>query len=179
MPDLDDWDPTPPTLKQIWPEAPHIPGENVKLGGGGGGQNQAPPSHKPYSVSPGSIRDAENTLLQETGRQVEHYESFKNYVNERKEWIFSFASSDTRYTAVPGFRSGSITKDHPVNPDTAHNTLVAQDQGLVAVANVIELAGQFIARLNNSGQSYAMADIASEMPEADTGSNGGNGAPPK
>jgi hypothetical protein len=173
----DDYDPNPPALKQVWQEAPHIPGEEVKTpSDGGGGGDGPPPTHRAYEVSPGSIRDTENTLLRVTREQVAHYEDFKTYVNDRKEWIFSFYDSDSRYTGVPGFRGGSVIKDHPLNPETAEKSRIAMDQGLLAVANVIELVGLYIGMLNNSAQGYAEADIASTMPEADTGPNGGNGS---
>jgi hypothetical protein len=161
-----------PELTQIWDTAPHIPGEDVDIekggGDGGGGDKGPPPVHQRFAVSPGSIRDAENELLSETKRQIVQYESLKGYVNSTKHWIFGFDNPDDMLPhAHP--KHGEVT---PVdkNYKVTHELHAVQDEALVAIAQVIVVAGQLVAMLNNGAQAYAQADLHSFMPEADNSS---------
>lgn len=131
-------DVVPPTLKDIWPFAPNI---IVNEEGGSGQQVSSPPDHQPYLVSPGSIRDAENTLLGPLGNTyIPDYNSLKAYVAE--------TPSQNLYSA--GMTQADLQD--------------AQDHLLQNIADVIELVGQFTGMLNNAAQNYAQADTSSFMP---------------
>jgi hypothetical protein len=162
-------DVTPPELDQVWDTAPHIPGEDVDIqqGSGDPGASDAPPPvHQRYTVSPGSIRDAENEILVETDRQVQYYESFRDYVNSTKHWIFGFSSEDD--LEPYNTRAGVQTPIDP-NERVTEDMVAIQDNALLAVASSIVITGQLVAMLNNGAQAYARTDLASFMPEADSG----------
>jgi hypothetical protein len=133
----------PPTVTDIWGDtAPDVTGSLFSGLSSGGPPVTAPPTVPPYLVSPGSIRDAENTLLTALNNvQIPEYDAVKTYVAE--------SASQNLYSA--GMTEAYLTS--------------IQTRLLQSVGDGIELVGQFISMLNNAAQGYAHADQSSFMPE--------------
>jgi hypothetical protein len=135
----------PPTVVDIWgTTAPDVTGQPpTGTGmGGGGGSVSAPPTVANYLVSPGSIRDAENTLLTALyNQQIPDYNALKAYVAQ---------------TSDQNLYSAGMTKAYLSS---------IQTHLLQGVADVLTLAGEWVATLNNAAQNYAAGDKNSFIPE--------------
>jgi len=132
-------DVVPPTLKDIWGVAPEVTGQIPPLPGGSQPPASQPPSHSPYRVSPGSIRNAETTLLARTDAQISQYDELKAYVGQ--------ARSQNIYSSDGGVTEGQLS--------------TKQDRLLQNIGDAVELYSQYINMLNYAAQNYAHADISS------------------
>jgi hypothetical protein len=131
---------TPPTVTDSWNgTAPDVTG-NVP-GSTGGPPVKAPPSHPPYMVSPGGIRDVENVLLGQIDERISDYDNLKSAV--------AAATNQNLYATA-------AIKEQLVN--TMSNLLLN-------AGDVLALAGNFTNLLNGAAQNYAKADISSEVPQ--------------
>ena len=137
-------DVVPPTVVDSWNGvAPSVTGTlPPPAAGSTPSQVSQPPSHSPYAVSPGGIRNAENTLLGQVDTQIGDYNNLKAYV----------AAS-----AGQNLYSEGASREELGN---------VQDNLLLQIGDAIELAGQFTSMLNYAAQNYANADINSYFPES-------------
>jgi hypothetical protein len=141
-------DVTPPTLTQPWgTNPPSVTGNPLGVGPSDGTEQpiSEPPHHPPYHVRPGQVRYAEVEILGQTQTAVSDYESLKGSVDASKSWNWGYHNES--HLDVNG-KIDSI-----------------QDNMLLAVADTLELAGQYVRALNNAAQFYAKADIDSFVPQ--------------
>ncbi len=135
-------DVNPPTLTQIWQLAPDIPGEFVFFSESGTG---TPPTTIPtvaaFTVVPGDLRAAENTLLTETNTQVTGYMGLRT----------SVLAFDWRKYGLSWHDAAKMKS--------------MQDNMLVGVAESIHAVGVYVGKLNDAAQLYAKADYDSIPPD--------------
>ncbi|MGI5182454.1 hypothetical protein ACQEVZ_39905 [Dactylosporangium sp. CA-152071] len=151
------------------------------------------PVRRELSVSPGSIRDAVTSLLGATRTGVDAYEDFRAYLPTVKDWVFAVTGPehvgpDGRYPVLPEtFEEATIRNmytSYPTSTSTAPTNVsthpsayyfglpqdqiddwnINQDNLLLAAADTIHLAGNFIALLDQAAQLYAKADHNATMP---------------
>lgn len=137
-----------------WATAHSITGKDV-IGSDGAKSSDGADLPEPtsiFSVTPGTIKEAEDTILKEVGTQIDNFESFKKKVWARGGWVFI---TDNPNDPMPHDMMGNAI------PGQARDLVDGQNQLLRTVADSIELVGQFVARLNNAAQFYAEADIQS------------------
>jgi hypothetical protein len=164
-------DVTPPDLTENW----HLfgpPMSGTPRGtppGASTGTASAPPPVRAYEVSPGSLEAASEAILRATHAAVGAYDDVKNYVNTNKGWVFDVANptvlTNTQY--VPYQDTAYPVPPWDPHADWTQQWTVQSDNLLLAVANTITLAGQFLDAVNNAGQFYTKADHESEMPQID------------
>ncbi|MCB5906949.1 hypothetical protein [Streptomyces pinistramenti] len=180
-----------PALAMIWGSAPPITTYLPNSGGSGGGDHQTAGSHAPINVNIGSIVDGMQGMLDASKSAVDGYtlmeqvvvgamfsgNTFGEQATYQDDWGKSDGSavhSKQRAQGVsPDYASHS---DHPgQHPDTevqsaakayAEAMYPKMTEVLKECANAIELAGQFIVRMDRAGTYYANADHASAFPES-------------
>ncbi|NGM15649.1 hypothetical protein O3597_04055 [Verrucosispora sp. WMMA2044] len=131
-----------------------------------------------WKVSTGDIRDAEDRILTLTKTEIDQFESFRDSVMQRASWIFYAENyADTQVSRHSGDRIqgnhyaawsdgpdeyyASVKDPHPEQTEQIQYN---QYQLLQSVGGVLELVGQYVAKLNNTAQIYAAADINSAPP---------------
>jgi hypothetical protein len=135
-------DVVPPTVGDVWGGvAPDVTG-NVPPADGSSQTVSRPPSHNPYMVSPGGIRNAENVLLGETDSNIAAYNTLKNAVAQ------------------------SASQNLATDPATTASLASTQDSMLQQIGDALQLTGQFTNMLNSAAQNYAHADIGSFLPQS-------------
>ncbi|TSB32512.1 hypothetical protein [Streptomyces benahoarensis] len=178
----------PPTLSMIWGDAPPITTYLAKGGGGGGGDNQSAGIHPAINVGVGSIVDTMQSMLESSRRSVANYQTLKAIVYTASTDNATFGQQATHkddWGKQDGSATHSLQSAKGVSPNYAkHNggnepdeqvqdaakayaaaMVPKMNQVLAECANAIELAGQFIVRLDRAGTYYANADHASVFPE--------------
>ena len=127
--------------KLICGVAPNIPGERVYLTEPPGQSDSTDiPDVAAFKINPGSLRDAENTLLAQTQTEVTGYMELRAKVIESYGWNWGMGVHDT----------DKIKR--------------IQDNMLLAVASSIHMSGVYVAKLNDAAQTYADADNKSKPP---------------
>ncbi|MFF5175365.1 hypothetical protein ACFY3U_22415 [Micromonospora sp. NPDC000089] len=137
------------------------------------------PTGNSWMVSTGSIREAEDTILGRTKTEIGVFEEFRDSVMSRASWIFyaesyehtvvhQFGSKNPRPGNDPrAYQNDEITYEPSVvdpHPEQTEQLQYYQYQMLQSMGGALELVGQYVAKLNNSAQLYASADIASAPP---------------
>lgn len=128
-----------------------------------------PPSHPAYAVSPGSLGDASNEILNQTQQSLNAYEDLKSTV-QGGGWIFWERAPFTHFTEQLTGKTVYMTDQHP---ELTNQIIAVEDNLLLEIADSITLAGQFADQLNNAAQFYAKADKASVLPEMALGPDAG------
>jgi hypothetical protein len=173
-------DVTPPSLTQVWTSPPLMNGDipthgRVPRPGEGPGPvilPQPPPAVQPYEVEPGSIVTTNSLILAHTQNLIGSYESLRTYLNGVKSWIFDV--SDPNYvgsmecgdSSDPGCYPYKVEDPHP---EWTQEFTAISDNLLLQVADVVELAGQYVSALNYAGQLYTKADKDSFLPSMQQG----------
>ncbi|MEU7841642.1 hypothetical protein AB0B39_11760 [Micromonospora sp. NPDC049114] len=136
------------------------------------------PDLSDWQVSTGDIHDAENRILKLTQTEIDEFEKFRDSVMQRASWIFyapSYAATQVSkhagdpiggnhyaaWSAGPDEYYPSVKDPHPEQTEQIQYN---QYQLLQGVGGVLELVGQYVAKLNNTAQIYAAADINSAPP---------------
>jgi hypothetical protein len=146
-------DVAPPSVGQPWGiSPPHITGEGLPLPPGDAPKIDTPPSHRPYHVSPGSLRGAEVRILTGTLGVEGAYERVKATLQSKpaSEWFGQFA--DEQPQATTAYNEAKLQS--------------IQDNLLAAIGNVLVGVGGYVQAVNNAAQSYAHADLQSFIPES-------------
>lgn len=131
------------------------------------------PDLSDWKVSTGSLRDAENRILDLTTTEIDEFETFRDSVMKRASWIFyAERYEDTQVTKHSGdpvqgnhYAAWSTGPDEyyasvkDPHPEQTEQIQYNQYQLLQSVGGVLELVGQYVAKLNNTAQIYASADI--------------------
>jgi hypothetical protein len=159
-----------PQLTQIWATAPHIPGDDPDdtLNGSPGSAPGTPSKAiTAFAVSPGSIEEAENTILAETQTAVTAYDAFREKVQSEQGWAFSINNPGMLTETVQGHPT--LTPGNLPNQDATNQFIIAQDQALRGAGDAIELAGKYVAWLNDAAQAYGATDLKCFLPPPITG----------
>ncbi|GAA3183863.1 MULTISPECIES: hypothetical protein [Streptomyces] len=178
----------PPSLTMIWGDAPPITTYLPKGGGNGGGDNQSAGIHPAINVGIGSIAEAMQTMLESSRRSVDAYTTLKALVftastdnatfgqqaTHKDDWGKKDGSATHSLEAAKGVPKTYADHNGGNQPDEklqdaakyfAAGMVPKMNQVLALCANSIEMAGQFIVRLDRAGTYYANADHASAFPE--------------
>lgn len=137
-----------------------------------------PPMALYFKVNTGEIHDAEDSVLGRTSTEIGEFEAFRDSVMRRAGWIFyAERFEDTQELMREGDRQNGNSyaswSDGPEeeyaavkdpHPEHTEQLQYNQYQLLQAVGGVLELVGQYVAKLNNAAQIYAASDINSAPP---------------
>ncbi|MCO6005342.1 hypothetical protein NE236_10130 [Actinoallomurus purpureus] len=150
------------------------------------GAGESPPGGipltTPISVNLSSLRFAMNSMLSDVKLLVSDYESLKSLVAAQKDTVFGQNATVTEVGNSLGNAAGQASggggsgsgnpQDHtygsqiqPYAQDFAASINPAQEKTLEAIANSLELVGQFIAGVDRAGQTYSHADRLARFPE--------------
>lgn len=147
-----------------------------------GAQGAAPtdptPECPPISLSLTSMRSAMTTIISEVTSGVSQYQDLRNAVWNKKDHVFgqdAIMEDDTPSAA--SVVSGAPAPQHHEGPspvqksakDFAASINPAQEKALEAVANALELCGEFVAAVDRAGQTYGWADRNSKFPPPPSG----------
>jgi hypothetical protein len=136
-------DVTPPDISDTWGgDAPSVTGTLPPPPDGTPQTVTQPPSHSPYVVSPGGIRNAENVLLGQIDTAISQYDDLKASVEQ------------------------SATENLYPDGATRAQLLAIEHNLLLNIGDALQLAGQYVSMLNYSAQNYAHADIGSFLPQS-------------
>ncbi|WP_306204574.1 hypothetical protein [Actinoplanes sp. RD1] len=136
------------------------------------------PDLSDWKVSTGGLYDAENTVLRLTGTEIDEFERFRDSVMQRASWIFYARNHEetveteqigdpvqsNNYAAWSPGRTEHYAEVKDPHPEQTEQIQYTQYQLLQSVGSVLELVGQYVAKLNNTAQFYAAADINSAPP---------------
>ncbi|MGW1838373.1 hypothetical protein [Streptomyces sp. NPDC002067] len=179
----------PPELSMIWGDAPPITTYMPKSNGGnGGGDTTSAGIHPAINVGVGSIADAMQTMLEASRRSVDAYTTLKALVYTASTDNATFGQQATHKDDW-GKKDGSAPHGKEAQYGVGHNydkhnggnepderlqdaakyfaagMVPKMNQVLALCANSLELAGEFIVRLDRAGTFYASADHSSAFPE--------------
>jgi hypothetical protein len=131
--------------------------------------NAPPPVVPDFSVTVQTLRDAQSAVLPATDTAVSSYNTLKDMTNDSKDWIFQQDRSGDlgTYYFWNAASQGSQTEDIQPDPDLAAQTpkmVASLDNALLAIADVVHLAGDFVAYLDLAAQVYTKADKDSFLP---------------
>lgn len=166
-----------PQLQVVWGTSPSFnldPPNKNPSGGDDTSKHDAPPCG-PIQVNLSTLRDAEQTMLGASRTVVGDYQALRDKVLAVKDTVFGqqvtvppTAGSATSTVVGTGVWIPPDPGPSPIQ-DTAKKFAAemnpAQEKALWQIANAIEIAGQYIAAVNRSGQSYGHADRASVFPD--------------
>ncbi|MDT5027291.1 MAG: hypothetical protein QOE61_3717 [Micromonosporaceae bacterium] len=150
------------------PVLPPIITGNPRTSDGNGAPPPPQSDFNAYSVDPGSMRDAEMGMRAPVENTITVYEDTKHWLDAQKGWLYSFDNA-----AVPGMTYGSGRNGGPPaqipmyqqgNPAAVAQMIAANDAALQSVTDVVELAGVYMATLNDAAQVFAEADKKSFVP---------------
>lgn len=171
-----------PTMSVGW-DAP--PSFNLDPGGTPSGESASEVADSgPIAFDAATVRATENTLLTQGRNAVYNYEALRQKVDGAVHGQF-WGPKRPDAPISSGQYTGSMTPNptggwSPTAQETDDNdqrTLAeigeefarhinpAMQKALGMQSNALELLGNFIAMINNSGQSYARVDRASRFPE--------------
>jgi hypothetical protein len=169
-----------PSLQVIWGPAPNITGD-VGAVPPPSSDGPTPNSHRALTVDLGSIRDAENGMLDQSKQATADYMSLRATVKAAIDGHAVFGQQATMTVAHPssGVWYGVSNGPGPQTPDSIEPDQAIVDAAnqyaqvmepwmlnvLVEAGNALESVGQFIALLDKAGQHYAYADKNSFFPD--------------
>ncbi|GGK78767.1 hypothetical protein GCM10012284_10840 [Mangrovihabitans endophyticus] len=171
-------------LTQRWARGRSVTGDSAHFTGGAepfklvdssghrthAGNGFQEPQSAAFTVHPGTLLDAENSILAATKSGIAEFESFKDRVLSEESWIF-FA--EDKSSTVPSYHAGHYVwqGDERVwkqpdtyadvkdpNPGQTADLQGQQNSLLQAVGGAIQLVGVFVGKLNDAAQIYAEAD---------------------
>ncbi|WP_432974611.1 hypothetical protein [Dactylosporangium sp. CA-233914] len=138
------------------------------------GSSNKPPADSTIKVSPGAIRDSEQTLMTALKRDAADFNTFKGKVRGYLPWVFYTDSAENAtityhdgtynsyYDNPPKGEYANFTDEHPQQTLEAVNTTDALVRG---IASCYVMVGSFVDLMDLAAQSYAAADRASFPPD--------------
>jgi hypothetical protein len=127
----------------------------------------AGPANTTYAVDPGSIRDAEATILSSLNEEVSAYETFKQDALGKVQWIFLTDNEhglepkhNDGHTGPFGWVEGADVTVKDPNPAMTTMLISNLEQVLRTCGDALHMTGDFATMLNNAAQYYAQADKA-------------------
>lgn len=143
-------------VKTGWPR--DFTGSPLQASTSGNGEQKVP-SHSAFSIHLANLRTAETNILTSVKTRITEYDAVKNQFAGDKYWIFTVNNADVLHPYERG-------KTYNVDP---HPGLTSQmtrigDNLLMAVGDVLKVAGDLTMALDTAGQLYSKADIESTFP---------------
>jgi hypothetical protein len=129
-----------------------------------------PPDNTEFQVDPGSIRDAENTILTNLSAEIDAFETFKKNALAKAQWIF--LTDNENGLAHKEGETGQVFMGMQNTAKPADLTIKDPTPGLTtswiyklelllkSSGDALHMSGQFAAMLNDAAQYYAQADKA-------------------
>ena len=169
-----------PTLTMYWRDAPDFV-VSVMPSGAGDGNGNASPVPNDINVMLGTVRAAEEDILQAASTIVDRYTSLKGTFEGEKDWVYGQQAEMMGPKMVQGFTPNSPTTfELGIIPDPVQQMAVhfadgsdgnpgindIQAETLKGIADCMALVGEFVVAVQNSGLAYAGADYASVFPSA-------------
>lgn len=172
-----------PEVKVAWDSRPSFNVDATDIGGGG---QQTPPSGTsdvdPFKVSLSSLATSANSMLTTSRSLVTQYEALKSKVVGSESTVFgqqSTAEVDHKYDGSQNYTPAANGGPGPYTQSTSRKpTIFAdgakqfagvmnphQEKALQQIGATLELVGEYIARVNHSGQVYAETDRHSKFPD--------------
>lgn len=167
-----------PNLQVAWSALPSFNNDPQDTGGNGDGKEDVP-SCGPIEVHLGTLRSAEQRMLDSSRTIVDDYENLRNKVLSVKDTVFgqnatvkeikggqSGVDGNTYNGAGAGVRHEETVPSpiHDLANKFAAEINPAQEKVLWQIANTVEIVGQYIAAVNRAGQAYGRADRLSMFP---------------
>lgn len=163
-----------PDLAMVWATPPDFTPESDA---GSGNSNTPPPPAADLSIDLGSLRDAEQAMLDSSRAIVDSFEALKSLYQSGKDTVFGQQATYTQTTYTGGY-NGADSYTTTTNPDPIDSTAQQFANGqpgqpgmndveayvLQQIGNAMALIGEFIAMMNAGGSSYAQADKSSALP---------------
>jgi hypothetical protein len=175
-----------PTDQVAWGTPPSFNNPPPGASGSGSGSSDVIPVG-PFRIDTGSVRAAESSMLGATREAIASYEALKEKVLAVKDtvWIPPQPKGITpdelgpAHTVSPdGAFAGGIPVTPPgqsaqiagaaqltsIGKQIADEMNPSMEKALWQMGNALEVMGQFIALINQSGQTYAQTDRAAKFP---------------
>ena len=168
-----------PDLAVVWTTPPDFTPQPD--GGSSSGNSNSPTTPATdLSIDLGSLRGAEQAMLDASRTIVDSYESLKSLFQSGKDTVFGQQATYTQ-TSYTGGGDGESTYNTTTNPDPIQASAQQFANGqpwpggqpgmndveayaLQQIGNAMALIGEFIVLMNAAGSSYAQADKSSTMP---------------
>lgn len=162
-----------PDVNVLWLSPPSF---NQDPGGGssGGddGGNDAPATTS-YSIDTGSVRSAEENMLQSSQDAINSYKQLQERVQSAKKGGDDVFGENLKHTESPGssFAGGTpqgnpqTTSSQFAGDEFAATMNPVQEKVLAEIGGLLETTGEYIAMINRAGQGFAQADRESQFPE--------------
>lgn len=167
-----------PGLTMNWNSWDDVPSFNTDPAGAGGDGDSVvrgtPLNEQPLVVNPISMRATERDMLSAIDRGVEAYTALKAKVEAAIAGGSLYGQTDTDQTYVDtttlGGQSSGYWRTDPsplqgAARDFAEQMEDFQRGALIGVAAALDVAGSYIAALNNAGTTYSYIDRHSKFPE--------------
>jgi hypothetical protein len=149
----------------------------VSSGPGSGSGSQNYPPCPDISVSLSSLQDTENSLLSSASTIINAYGNLTELFSDYQNWVYGQNATIT-YVQYSGGVEGDNTYGVNTEPDAIQSQAqqfangqdgqpginAIQAYTMKAIADSMELVGQFIALINAAGNAYATADTNSALP---------------
>lgn len=165
-----------PETEVAWEEPPSFNIDPTDLSSGGDeNQDENTEPSADFKVDLATLRTAESAMLTEANGAVNKYEEVRALVAAVKGTVFGQGATSKKSSG-----SGHTSSRSGYDPDAGKKTKnpfaeageafaaemnPAQERALLQVASSLNALGEYIARLNHSGQVYAQADRQSRFPD--------------
>lgn len=166
-----------PETEVAWEDPPSFNDDPKDLSSGGGDDDQdenTDPSAD-FKIDLATLRTAETSMLTEANGAVTKYEEVRALVASVRGTVFGQGATSKgdggsgHTSGQAGFNpaAGRKTKNPFAEAGEAFAAEMnpAQERALLQVASSLNTLGEYIARLNHSGQVYAQADRQSRFPD--------------
>jgi hypothetical protein len=129
-----------------------------------------PPVVQKFHVAPSSLESASKDMLAAASDAVNAYTTVQNYMAANKSWVFSVSKPENidGYTVVYINDTATVEPYHDPHPDWTAQWSAGIDNLLLASADVVKLASDFLDAINNAGEFYVKSDKDSVMPQLGT-----------
>ncbi|MBU7600419.1 hypothetical protein JGS22_023000 [Streptomyces sp. P38-E01] len=166
-----------PETEVAWDELPSFNDDPSDLSedSGDGDQDENSDPSADFKMDLSTLRTAETSILAEANGAVDKYEEVRALVASVKDTVFgqgatSKGDGGSGHTSLSAGYNPSADKETK-NPFAEAGEAFgaemnpAQERALLQVASSLNKLGEYIARLNHSGQVYAQADRQSHFPD--------------
>ncbi|MCD0484786.1 hypothetical protein LO771_20910 [Streptacidiphilus sp. ASG 303] len=171
-----------PDLGVIWPAPPTFNDPPPSPDGGKGGNATDVVPTGLLDIDLAGLRSAETTVLGALRATIADYTALRDTVEAGKDTVFGqHATVKWQWTSHNGGAGGEpgslqeherdVSASFQKNArDFAATMNPVQEKVLLQIGNALELVGQFLAAVNQAGQSYALMDRKAELPPPPGGS---------
>jgi hypothetical protein len=164
-----------------WGTPPSFNNPPPGASGSGSGSSDVIPVG-PFRIDTGSVRAAESSMLGATREAIASYEALKERVLAVKDTVWippqRKGPQPDNVTSPGGAFAGGVPIPPPgqtaqqagtadltaIGKQIADEMNPSMEKALWQMGNALEVMGQFIALINQSGQTYAQTDRAAKFP---------------